>query len=392
MFSLFSGKQKKSVPRIPHPSGREPLKREGKLTRRDEAKIYAHGPSFIDFLPWVEYLPEDECLLLDDGVSVGAVFSLTPAQTDGRSAERLEEIRDIAEVALQNGPEERSSHQWVVQFFCQDETDLTAEMDHIRGYVSPAAQGSAFTEAWLAETERHLQVISRPAGLFQDEVVTGVSWRGQIRQIRMVVYRYVNPRQRETYPPVVQLRQTCDRLSAALSQAGVVCRRQSGEQIHAWLLRLFNPAPSWIDRQTLYRTATWRDSRQDTLPVDTDFSESLFFTRPRSDAKKGVWWFDDVLHRAVAVENLTEPPGPGHLTAECVRGERINALMDMMPPGTVACLTLLVQPQKELEEEFARLGKRALGDNVESERTRDQVEEARAWLKEKHKLYRGALT
>ncbi|ECC5188146.1 conjugative transfer ATPase [Salmonella enterica] len=392
MFSLFSGKRNKSVPRIPHPSGREPLKREGRLTRRDEAKIYAHGPSFIDFLPWVEYLPEDECLLLDDGVSVGAVFSLTPAQTDGRSAERLEEIRDIAEVALQNGPEERSSHQWVVQFFCQDETDLTAEMDHIRGYVSPAAQGSAFTDAWLAETERHLQVISRPEGLFQDEVVTGVSWRGQIRQIRMVVYRYVNPRQRETYPPVVQLRQTCDRLSAALSQAGVVCRRQSGEQIHAWLLRLFNPAPSWIDRQTLYRTATWRDSRQDMLPVDTDFSESLFFTRPRSDAKKGVWWFDDVLHRAVAVENLTEPPGPGHLTAECVRGERINALMDMMPPGTVACLTLLVQPQKELEEEFARLGKRALGDNVESERTRDQVEEARSWLKEKHKLYRGALT
>ncbi|EJX4863024.1 TraC family protein, partial [Salmonella enterica] len=220
MFSLFSGKRTKSVPRIPHPSGREPLKREGKLTRRDEAKIYAHGPSFIDFLPWVEYLPEDECLLLDDGVSVGAVFSLSPAQTDGRSAERLEEIRDITEAALQNGPEERSSHQWVVQFYCQDEADLTAEMDLLRGYVSPAAQGSAFTQAWLSETERHLQVINRPEGLFKDEMVTGVSWRGQIRQVRMVVYRYVNSRQRESYPPVVQLRQTCDRLCAALSQAG----------------------------------------------------------------------------------------------------------------------------------------------------------------------------
>ncbi|EOF5135639.1 TraC family protein, partial [Salmonella enterica] len=179
--------------------------------------------------------------LLDDGVSVGAVFSLSPAQTDGRSAERLEEIRDITEAALQNGPEERSSHQWVVQFYCQDEADLTAEMDLLRGYVSPAAQGSAFTQAWLSETERHLQVINRPEGLFKDEMVTGVKWRGQIRQVRMVVYRYVNSRQRESYPPVVQLRQTCDRLSAALSQAGVVCRWQNGEQIHAWLLRLFNP-------------------------------------------------------------------------------------------------------------------------------------------------------
>ncbi|EKC7222307.1 conjugative transfer ATPase, partial [Salmonella enterica] len=120
--------------------------------------------------------------------------------------------------------------------------------------------------------------------------------------------------------------------------------------------------------------------------------ESLFFTRPRSEATKGVWWFDNVAHRAVSVENMTEPPGPGHLTAERERGERLNALMDMMPPGTVACLTLLVQPQKELEEEFARLGKRALGDNIESELTRDQVEEAWSWLKEKHKLYRGALT
>ncbi|EOF5135662.1 TraC family protein, partial [Salmonella enterica] len=78
--------------------------------------------------------------------------------------------------------------------------------------------------------------------------------------------------------------------------------------------------------QTLYRTAAWRDSRQDKLPVDTDFSESLFFTRPRSEAKKGVWWFDNVAHRAVSVENLTKPPEPGLLTAERERGERINAL------------------------------------------------------------------
>ncbi|EOF7756952.1 conjugative transfer ATPase [Salmonella enterica] len=373
-------------------SGRAPLKRERHLSRREEAKVYEHGPSVIDFLPWAEYLPEDECLLLDDGVSVGAVFLITPAGTEGRTQERLDEIRDMTEKALQSSLDERDTHQWVVQFFCQDESDLTVEMDRIRGYVSPAAQGTAFTRAWLGETERHLKQISRPEGLFKDNVVTGVDWRGQMRRTRMVVYRYVNPRTREPYPPAVQLRQVCDRLVASLGQTGVVCQRQNGEQIHAWLLRLFNPAPEWIDPQTLYRTAAWRDNRQDALPVNNDFSETLFFTPPRSDAENGMWWFDNMAHRAVPVERLTSAPGPGCLTGEKPRGEHINALMDMMPPGTLACLTLLVQPQNVLEEEFKQQGKKSLGDNLDSEMAREQVGEALEWLKQKHKLYRGALT
>ncbi|ECA1950181.1 conjugative transfer ATPase [Salmonella enterica subsp. enterica serovar Virchow] len=392
MLELLRGKRTQTVPRPPSPVGREQLKRERRLSRREEAKVYEHGPSVIDFLPWAEYLPEEECLLLDDGVSVGAVFMVSPVGTEGRTAARLEEIRDITEAALQNSLEERDSGQWVVQFFCQDESDLSAEMDRLRAYVSPAAQGSEFTRAWLAETERHLQSINRPAGLFEDSVVTGVDWRGQLRRTRMVVYRYVSPRTREPYPPAVQLRQVCDRLTAALGQAGAVCQRQNGEQIHAWLLRLFNPAPEWIDPATLYRKAAWRDSQQDAVPVDNDFSETLFFTRPRSDADNGVWWFDNVAHRAVSVERLTAPPGPGCLTGEQPRGERINALMDMMPPETMACLTLLVQPQNVLEEEFKQQGKKSLGDNLDSEIAREQVEEAREWLKQKHKLYRGALT
>lgn len=55
-------------------------------------------------------------------------------------------------------------------------------------------------------------------------------------------------------------------------------------------------------------------------------------------------------------------------------GEHINALMDMMPPGTLACLTLLVQPQNVLEEEFKQQGKKSLGDNLDSEMARSRWE------------------
>lgn len=82
--------------------GRQPLKRPGKMTRQDEEKVYHANPSIIDFLPWAEFLDEEQCLLLDDGVSVGAVYDVTPVATEGRTEERLEQIRDSVEDALQD--------------------------------------------------------------------------------------------------------------------------------------------------------------------------------------------------------------------------------------------------------------------------------------------------
>ncbi|PHM22191.1 conjugative transfer ATPase [Xenorhabdus ehlersii] len=71
-----------------------PLHRPGTLSETDEAAIYRANPSIIDYLPWVEYLEDGQCLLLDDGVSVGAVYQIEPIATEGRPAERLLEIRD----------------------------------------------------------------------------------------------------------------------------------------------------------------------------------------------------------------------------------------------------------------------------------------------------------
>ncbi|WP_156172477.1 TraC family protein, partial [Yersinia similis] len=67
--------------------------KQGKLTNADEKALYPTNPSFIDYLPWAEYLSASQSILLDDGVSVGAVFEIIPVGTEGRTPERLEEIR-----------------------------------------------------------------------------------------------------------------------------------------------------------------------------------------------------------------------------------------------------------------------------------------------------------
>ncbi|EJN3716986.1 conjugative transfer ATPase [Escherichia coli] len=366
------------------------------MTRQDEAKVYHTCPSVIDFLPWVEYLDEEQCLLLDDGVSVGAVYEVSPAATEGRTAERLEQIRDTVEDALQDSFDEYDSHPWVVQFFCQDENDVDTYVDQLRGYVKPHAEGSAFTEAWLREMERHLKGIARPEGLFRDTLVTGQPWRGQQRRTRMVIYRWIGKNNHDPMPPVAMLNQVCARVVGALGGAGVRCTRMSGQQVHGWLLRLFNPRPEWVDRDILYRMASRaepKETPEGMMPVMTDFAESLWFTPPVSDPENGVWWLDGLPHAAVVVEKLRTPPEPGTITGEQARGEKtVNALMDTFPEGTVLCMTIVVQPQDTLEERFTRLSKNAVGENSESLRAREDVATVKKYLGNRHKLYRAGIT
>lgn len=367
-------------------------KKSGTLTQSDTDKLYPVNPSFTDYLPWAEYLPESQCLLLDDGVSVGAVFEVIPAGTEGRTAARLDEIRDIVEDALQDSFDERDSHPWVIQFFCQDDPEVTVYLDTLRGYIRPQAQDTAMTADYLRETARHMRGLAVPQGLFTDKAVTGAPWRGQQRRTRMVIYRYADPAVSEPLSPEDQLNQVGDRLASALAGAGIAVLRQNGAQIHAWLLRWFNPAPDWTDKETLYRTAAHEDTAPGELPLVNDFSEMLLFSPPRADAENGVWWFDGLPHCAVTIDRIRRVPAVGHLTGETRRGEHINALMDLLPPGTVISLTLVVQPQDMLEARFTHLAKNAIGENSESARVRADAETAKSYLGERHKLWRGSMT
>ncbi|PHM55878.1 conjugative transfer ATPase [Xenorhabdus sp. KK7.4] len=373
------------------------LHRPGTLRETDEAAIYRANPSIIDYLPWVEYLEDGQCLLLDDGVSVGAVYQIEPVATEGRPAERLIEIRDQLEDAIQDSLDEDDISPWVVQFFCQDEDDPDNYLNTLRGYVKPWAQSTAFTDAFLAESARHLNSIAQPDGIFQDSLITGQPWRGQQRQTRMVVYRWLPAHKSKAYPQTVSsvaaLNQVCERLVSSLASAGIVATRQNGSQIHHWLLRHFNPAPDWgMAKADFYRAVRHESPTQPDLPVNNDFAESLWFTPPVSDPDNGVWWFDGLPHKAVPVERLRRPPEPGTLTGEVKRGDNINALMDMMPEGTVVTLTIVAQAQDTLEEDFTRLAKNAVGENTESLRVRQDVQAVKELLGRRHKLYRSALT
>lgn len=362
------------------------------LTVKEYQQIWATAPSFSAFLPWVDWLQKERCLLLEDGRSVCAVYELTPVTTEGRPEERLDEIRDQIEDALQNSFEGLDQNPWVIQFFCQDERDPDEWINHIRQYVRPAARGTDFTEAWLEQTARHMQVIAREGGLFEDDQVTGTLWQGRRRRTRMVIYRLVGEKEPTRRSPSDVLNQVCQRAATALTGAGVYCERQDAAGIYLWLVKWLNPGKSQRFYQQL--TNMFRTEKHDPalLPLLRDFGEDVVCCSPVSDVENGVWWFNDRPHRVMVAEKLTDPPGAGALTGERTVGDNIRAAFDELPEGTILSLTAIVTPQNILEDRFNKLRRNAVGENAESYAVRRDAEEAVHWLAERHKMWRMNLS
>ncbi|TNL09677.1 conjugative transfer ATPase [Kosakonia cowanii] len=385
---------------IPEP-GKRDTARHRPATLADEQALYDVSPSFADLLPWVEYLPESRCMLLEDGVSVAAFFELMPIGTEGREASWLTQVRDALENALQDSFDELDESPWVVQLYAQDDADWNRYLSTLENYLQPRARGSEFTEFYLRFFGHHLRAVSRRGGLFEDRTVTRLRWRGQTRRVRLVVYRRVgNAPARRGQSPEQALNVVCERLAGGLANAGVQAHRLDAAAIHAWLLPWFNPGPALLgptdeDRERFYRLASYPEDTEEgelELASGTDFTQRLFFGQPRSDVENGLWFFDGMPHRTIVLDRLRTPPATGHLTGETRKGgDAINALFDQMPEDTTMCLTLVITPQDILEAHLNRLAKKAVGETLASEQALKDVQQARGLIGSSHKLYRASL-
>lgn len=385
---------------IPAP-GKRDATRHRPATLADEQALYDVSPSFADLLPWVEYLPESRCMLLEDGVSVAAFFELMPIGTEGREASWLAQVRDALENALQDSFDELDESPWVVQLYAQDDADWNRYLSTLENYLQPRARESEFTKFYLRFFGHHLRAVSRQGGLFEDRTVTRLPWRGQTRRVRLVVYRRVgNAPARRGQSPEQALNVVCERLAGGLANAGVLAHRLDAAAIHAWLLPWFNPGPALLgptdeDRERFYRLASYPEETEDgelELASGTDFAQRLFFGQPRSDVENGLWFFDGMPHRTIVLDRLRTPPATGHLTGETRKGgDAINALFDQMPEDTTMCLTLVITPQDILEAHLNHLAKKAVGETLASEQALKDVQQARGLIGSSHKLYRASL-
>ncbi len=365
------------------------------VSARDVASLYQRPRSFTDFLPWMEYIEDSQCFILEDGTSLGAFLELTPIGTEARDDNFLVNLRDCIQSTLTDSIPEHDSAPWVIQFFVQNEHDFSFLEDRLANYGSPAALKSEYHKFFLDECKNHLDSITSSGGLFKDSAVSGTRWRGQFRRVRVVIYRRSTKAEKlktSILDAEALLNDTMSRVNASLEVAGLICRRGTGADFYRWLLSWFNPNPTFADctnPQDLIKLAPHTESAQSSY--GHDFAESLLFSCPRSDADHGVWWFDQLPHAFISIQNFRNIPDIGILTAEKTFGNHTYALFDRLPEHTILCLTVTIKSQAAVRTHVARIKRAAVGDNADAVLTREDADAVDRQIARGNKLYPASM-
>ncbi len=353
-------------------------------------QMYDRPDSFTSLLPWLEYDPETEAFLLDDGTSVAALFELYPIGAEARPDQYMIDLRDKLQTVITESIPEELTSPWILQFYLQDEAHLEHVADEIEAYAHERAKGTQLTEAYLSDLRNHLKDISRSGGLFNDQMVTGGPWRGQMRKIRATLYRRGKPKQSlRSYldsTPEEELNDVASKFITALNSAGVRARRCGGEDLYEWMFRWFNPNPPATegDVEALLRNAPYPG---DDMPFGHDYAETLMLGMPHSDRESGIWWFDGLPHKTVTVQALRRIPEIGLFGAERRMGDHIFAVFDRMPENTVMTITITIKAQDEVRHHLGQIQRASVGDYAEAKLAGMDAEKALMEMAKGNKLF-----
>ena len=131
----------------------------------DIKRGYERPSSFTDLLPWVEYIPESRTFLLEDGVSVGALFELEPVGTEARTDVFMTHLRDAIQTALTEAIPEVDDAPWVLQVYVQDEPSLNQFQREATAYAQPGARDTIFTRHYQDTFAEHLARMAEVVGI-----------------------------------------------------------------------------------------------------------------------------------------------------------------------------------------------------------------------------------
>ena len=331
------------------------------ISRREMLALYERPDSFTDLLPWVEYDPDTQCFLLDDGISVGALFEIFTISSEARPDESMQLLHQrLQHIITDSIPEEDPP--WVLQIYVQDELSLDGLDNDMRAYYRANVADNEFTRHFQDLMSEHLRDICQPGGLFKDEL-SDVAWKGQRRRVRATIYRRLPPGYSPRYGTQTaadELRDVAQRFMTTARGAGLGIVRTGARELYEWMVPWFNPDPvAGGSPRELLRIAPYPDDeRGEALrqrPYGRDFAALFSFSYPVSDYATRTWRFDGRPHLAVTIDGLRSAPYIGHLTAERTENDRIYAPFDHLPEGTVMAMTIVAKPQDQVANQVQRI-------------------------------------
>ena len=358
-------------------------KRDSAITDADVDALYRHPASLSDWLPWVDYDEASETFTLEDAFSAAAMFEITGVSTEARSSKFLQEVQANIQTCI-NHTIPAHDNPFVLQCFVSDEDSLSALSRSLNTYTESHCRQTPehrlLASNFVARMQRHFKRMTQSAGLFEDNTVTGGSWRGKVRRVRVFLYRRRELNDNEHIDPVTEINQVAERFVTQMAATGIGIRRCDDHDLYAWLLRWFNPRAEVtegdLDRLTELMSLPEKQERA----FSHDLSDLLFLSQPSSDGGHGVWYFDDLPHRAITVDALRRKPLPGHFTGERQVGDNLYALFDKLPEGSILSLCVTLQPQDLVENHVVQVLNSAKGETAEAMAAEQDAKEALKWM------------
>ena len=361
----------------------KPSKNTSRVTDSDVDKLYRRPVSLGDWLPWVDYDEVSETFTLEDGYSAAAMFEITGVSTEARSDNFLQEVQANIQTCI-NHTIPAHDNPFVLQCFVSDEDSLSVLSRSLDAYVEKYCRQTdehrLLAKNFVARMQRHFKRMTRNTGLFEDTTVTGGNWRGKVRRVRVFLFRRREVSDNENIDPVTEINQVAERFITQMMASGIGTRRCDDCDLYAWLLRWFNPKADVVqgDLDALIELLPLPEKKDQVF--SHDLSELLFLTQPESDKQHGVWWFDDMPHRAITVDALRRKPLPGHFTGERQVGDNLYALFDKLPEGSILSICLTLQPQDLVENHVVQVLNAAKGETAEAMAAEQDAKEALKWM------------
>lgn len=345
--------------------------KKDQVTEKTIAKQYQSLPSLHDQLPWRDYHEKTQTFLLEDLQSLGVAFEIVPLSCEARPQKTLEHIANAFKDSLRNAIPFEKEDPWVLQTFVEKIPNLNEEKKRIADYFQSQGKPSSLQTDYLTILNEHLDYLSQPEGIFQDEAVTGLPFRGGRMIVRAVLYRRRTKRLSvtEKEKSLKDIHLVAKKCIRQWKLTGLKVKRMSYESFHAWMFKWFNPAP----KSTQGNVDALLSCIQHPDLQYADVSEQLFFNAPESF--DGGWFFDDMPHRLMTIEHLTREPEIGHITSERKNAlnDRVFNLMDHLPLGSIFVMNVVFQSKSQTEWHLKQVEKSAIGRHALAESVRAQV-------------------
>lgn len=367
----------------------------------DAARGYKEMKSIAGYMPYLDTV-DDNKILLSDGRTLAAVYSLTSIPTEARSDELMEQFAKGLNQFICNTFEEDSTAPWSVSFYCWNDRasfyDLVDETyDYARKvHAARDAELTPYTHWFMKKLwEPHIKTMMSGNGLFTDPL-SDMPWVGKRRRAYLVFYRKQSgATRRRNWTAETELENQCKKVEQMIRGAGVKCQRLGGEAIRNWLFRWFNPRPKATDGDTEALLKKFPYIPETQRMAEYDLATDVMTSDVRTCNKTKHWYFDGMPHTVLSIEKLESVPVVGQTSAERYRSkeERASAsakttcMLDQLPDGTVLVVSFVAKQQQTIRKHLERLEKNSKGDTPEAGATREEVRHARLQIARGNKLY-----